>query len=48
MRRKIIDARSARADEIASLRVRIEANRDALASHTLATDRTWPFPFALR
>jgi hypothetical protein len=48
MRRKIIDARSARADEIASLRVRIEANRDALASHALATDRTWPFPFALR
>jgi hypothetical protein len=48
MRRAIIDARAARATELASLRTRIAANRDAIAAHALANDRTWPFPFAVR
>jgi hypothetical protein len=48
MRRAIIDARAARATELASLRTRIAANRDAIAAHALANDRTWPFPFASR
>jgi hypothetical protein len=30
------------------MRARIAANRVALEAHALATDRTWPFPFALR
>jgi hypothetical protein len=30
------------------MRARIAANRDAIAAHALANDRTWPFPFASR
>ncbi len=48
MRRAIVDARAACAPELDSLRTRIAANRDALAAHALANDRTWPFPFAVR
>jgi hypothetical protein len=48
LRRAIVDARAARAPELNSLRARIAANRDALAAHALANDRTWPFPFAAR
>ena len=47
MRRRILEARAARATEIDAMRVRIAANREALDAHALATDRTWPFPFAL-
>jgi hypothetical protein len=46
MRRKIIETRSARAEEIASLRARISANAEARRVHALAADRTWPFPLA--
>ncbi len=45
MRRAIVEARAARAAEIDRMRARVAANRDALAAHALATDRTWPFPF---
>jgi hypothetical protein len=48
MRRAIVAARAARATELTSLRARIAANRDAIAAHALANDRTWPFPFAVR
>jgi hypothetical protein len=48
MRRAIVEARAARATELASMRTRIAANRDAITAHTLANDRTWPFPFAVR
>jgi hypothetical protein len=46
MRRQIVDARAARAAELDAMRARIAANRVALEAHALATDRTWPFPFA--
>jgi formylmethanofuran dehydrogenase subunit B len=46
MRRAIVDARAAHTAELAALRTRIAANRDALAAHALANDRTWPFPLA--
>jgi hypothetical protein len=46
MRRAIVEARAARAAELASMRTRIAANRDAITAHTLANDRTWPFPFS--
>ncbi|MFM7134655.1 MAG: hypothetical protein ACKO0W_10100 [Planctomycetota bacterium] len=46
MRRAIERARAERASELDALRARIAANGDALAAHALATDRTWPFPFA--
>ncbi len=45
MRRQIVEARATRAHEISELRARVSANRDANAAHTLAMDRTWPFPF---
>jgi hypothetical protein len=48
MRRRIVDARASRTGELDGLRQRIAANRDALAAHALATDRTWPFPFTVR
>ena len=48
MRRQIVETRTARATEIDAMRVRIAANREALDAHALATDRTWPFPFAVR
>ena len=44
MRRAIVEARAGREAEIASLRARIAENREALAAHALAMDRTWPFP----
>ena len=47
MRRRIVEARTARAVELDSLRTRIAANHAAAAAHALATDRTWPFPLAL-
>jgi len=47
MRRRIVEARAARAAELDAMRARIAANRVALEAHALATDRTWPFPFAL-
>ena len=47
MRRRIVDARAAQSSELDALRARIAANREAIAAHALATDRTWPFPFAL-
>ena len=46
MRRRITGARGERAAELESLRTRIAANREALAAHALATDRTWPFALA--
>jgi len=46
MRRAIIEARTARTAELDAMRARIAANRVALEAHALATDRTWPFPFA--
>ena len=46
MRRAIEEARRARAKQLAELRMRIAANHEALEAHALATDRTWPFPFA--
>jgi hypothetical protein len=46
MRRAIEEARRLRAAELAAMRTRIAANRDALEAHALATDRTWPFPLA--
>ena len=46
MRRRIVEARTARAAELDAMRARIAANRVALEAHALATDRTWPFPFA--
>ena len=46
MRRRIIEARTARSAEIQALRARISANRAAIAANALASDRTWPFPFA--
>ena len=46
MRRRIVEARTARAAETDALRARIDANREAVAAHALATDRTWPFPLA--
>lgn len=48
MRRAIEDARSTRAHELGSLSARIAANREAIAAHALATDRTWPFPLPMR
>jgi hypothetical protein len=48
MRRAIVEMRTARDAELASLRTRIAANRDALGAHALANDRTWPFPFVAR
>ena len=48
MRRRIVEARAARAAELDAMRARIAANREALEAHALATERTWPFPFALR
>lgn len=48
MRRRIVEARAARAAELDAMRARIAANRVALDAHALATDRTWPFPLALR
>jgi hypothetical protein len=42
-----VDARASRTGELDVLRQRIAANRDALAAHALATDRTWPFPFTV-
>jgi hypothetical protein len=47
MRRRIVEARAARAAELAALRARIAANAEARRIHALATDRTWPFPLAL-
>ncbi|MDI9402682.1 MAG: hypothetical protein QM516_02315 [Limnohabitans sp.] len=47
MRRQIVEARATRAHEISELRARVSANRDANAAHTLAMDRTWPFPFSM-
>jgi hypothetical protein len=47
MRRKIIDARTARAAELDRLRARIATNSEARRVHALATDRTWPFPLAM-
>jgi hypothetical protein len=47
MRRKIIDARTARAAELDRLRARIATNSEARRAHALATDRTWPFPLAM-
>ena len=44
MRRRILDARAAQSSELDALRARIAANREAIAAHALATDRTWPFP----
>lgn len=46
MRRAILDGRATRAAELDALRARINANSEALAAHTLASDRTWPFPFS--
>ncbi len=47
MRRAIVEARAAHASKLDDLRTRIAANREAIATHALATDRTWPFPFSL-
>jgi hypothetical protein len=44
MRKRIIEARAARAAEIDALRTRIASNAEARRAHALATDRTWPFP----
>ena len=46
MRRKIVEARAARAAELNALRARIASNSEARRVHALATDRTWPFPLA--
>ena len=46
MRRAILDGRATRAADLDALRARINANSEALAAHTLASDRTWPFPFS--
>ncbi|MEY4118059.1 MAG: hypothetical protein RLZZ116_1387 [Planctomycetota bacterium] len=47
MRRRVVEARTTRTAETDALRARIAANREAIAAHALATDRTWPFPMAL-
>jgi hypothetical protein len=48
MRKRIVEARAARAAEIDALRTRIASNAEARRVHALATDRTWPFPLAGR
>jgi hypothetical protein len=47
MRREIESARSSHAAEIAALRARVDANREASRAAALAADRTWPFPMTM-
>jgi hypothetical protein len=47
MRREIESARTEHARELAELRARVDANREASRAAALAADRTWPFPMTV-